>query len=277
MKILYKGYEIYCGADTVSFEGALGILRLSHKYQMEHLKSCILKLLRRSWPLDYTVYKMVFNSLTDTQKSSRISQSIKLINAARLTACYDLLPAAFFELTNADWETWTPEVGDGAEPLCLGDWVRLMRGKVLWAERLRTLECAGISHNYKAYIWDDPSRDSGGQPMSIFETRSEFDACKDKPTRQGHQENVDYCAVTFTNLKSLVGRKTLDGYSVVDGCKSWTFETFQAEAACEGCAKWMDSLIADKELEIWENVVADFDLPQMNLDGYTTTSLKLLL
>lgn len=52
---------------------------------------------------------------------------------------------------------------------------------------------------------------------------------------------------------------------------------FQAEEARDGCAKWIDSLIKDKEMEIWNNVTEDLDLPKVNVNEDRMMSPTLLL
>lgn len=233
---------------------------------MEQLKSSIVGLLKRSWPLNHEEYHQVTVSLIPTHRRRRIRRSIQLINVARLTGCHELLPPAFFELANSDCTTWTSEV-DGAELLCSADWLRMMKGKALWIKRFNSLISAGLWHEPEggptAHVWRSCQRDS------IFQIRGQFSTCVYYNT---HNEYARYCMTAFECLKSWVGTCLLGGESILLNCKAWTSQTFFEDGnVCEGCAQWMNSLIRDKETEVWENMTEDFDLPEVNKDEYRTT------
>ncbi|KIJ40237.1 hypothetical protein M422DRAFT_256773 [Sphaerobolus stellatus SS14] len=260
--VLYKGFELYGNPESLTFSGALGVLRLTHKYQMEQLRLAVVNLLQPNWPLNYEEYKRAFISLSDTEKKERLCRSVKLINVARLTDCHSLLLPAFFEVAKSDSKGWR-DIINGTEVPISEDWHRIMIGKTAWLGRIKTLEVAGMFVNPQAFLWDNDL--PAGQQLSVFKTRSTFlGYYKQKVCK----EDARYCVAVFAALKALVGRAVLDGMSIPDACAMWHSQTFKSESACDVCTDWMVSLIRNKEEEIWENIPDDFDLPKVDPKEY---------
>ncbi|GJJ15882.1 hypothetical protein Clacol_010160 [Clathrus columnatus] len=99
----------YHGIDDIreknDLDAALGVLRLSHKYQADRLYKAVFGLLLESWPLN----RVDYFSLPQNQRQ-RVISSIKLIKTARAMQSISLLPTAFYELAATPFEEWT-EVG----------------------------------------------------------------------------------------------------------------------------------------------------------------------
>ncbi|KIJ40239.1 hypothetical protein M422DRAFT_256775 [Sphaerobolus stellatus SS14] len=269
--VLYKGFELYANPESLTFDDALGVLRLAHKYQMDQLRLSMIKLLQLSWSLNYGEYKQVIASLSVTEKEKRLYKSIKLMNAARLTECHELLLPAVFEVTNSISDGLSGGI-DGIELLSSEDWRRIMKGRASWLRRLETLEKAGNFMSARAFLWDNSLPDE--KRLSIFETRGNFAAGKCTYTK----ESVKFCLIAFKRIKGLVGRAVLDGISIPDACGTWNAQEFKlSEGCCDGCSNWMVSLIRNKEEEIWENIPEDFDLPKVDQKEYKKTHIQHIL
>ncbi|KIJ40235.1 hypothetical protein M422DRAFT_68559 [Sphaerobolus stellatus SS14] len=273
--VLYKGLyysELYANPESLTFDDALGVLRLAHKYQMDQLGLSVVKLLQLSWPLNYGEYKQVIASLSVTEKRKRIYKSVKLMNAARLTECHDLLLPAVFEIANSISDDLSGSI-DGLE-LSSEDWRRITKGRASWLRRLKTLESAGIFKEPQAFLWDNslPAENK----LSIFETRNNFSEGTPKCTNL--KGTIPFCVSVFSTIKELVGRAVLDGISIPDACGTWTVQKFKPSVGgCDGCSKWMVSVIQNKGDELWENVPEDFDFPKVDPKEYKKTHSQYLL
>ncbi|KIJ40238.1 hypothetical protein M422DRAFT_256774 [Sphaerobolus stellatus SS14] len=138
--VLYRGFEqTYRNPESMAFDGALSILRLSHKYQMEQLRLSMVNLLKFSWPLNYETYRWLMGTLSLPERKERLDKCAKLIHVARLLEAYELLPAAFFELAASNCSQWIEGI-DGTTFLSSADWHRIMIGKTAtWPRRFKKL------------------------------------------------------------------------------------------------------------------------------------------
>ncbi|KIJ40234.1 hypothetical protein M422DRAFT_49190 [Sphaerobolus stellatus SS14] len=103
LMVMYRGFELTTDHSMLTFEGALNVLQLTHKYQTEKLHEFII-----------------------------------LINAARLTDTAELLPAAFYELAAYDHSNALDE-DDSTCTLCPSDCERIAIGTQRWYGRYETL------------------------------------------------------------------------------------------------------------------------------------------
>ena len=80
---IWYSSALYDDTETVTLDAALGVLKLSHKYQMDEFRRRVIRWLQRSWPLN----REIFNQRLQAETSSPISQmtqnSVKLINEDR--------------------------------------------------------------------------------------------------------------------------------------------------------------------------------------------------
>ena len=77
----------------------LGILRLSHKYQIEGLQERMKQKLQEDWPLDHSDY-LARRTFLKSQGYG-ILPAAKLIRTAQHCDIKELLPTAFYELACA--------------------------------------------------------------------------------------------------------------------------------------------------------------------------------
>ncbi|KIJ57145.1 hypothetical protein M422DRAFT_40662 [Sphaerobolus stellatus SS14] len=187
--------------DLLGFDGALGVLCLTHKYQMDQLRLIVINLLQKKWLLEHAGYVFI-RPIFDAKE--RNYQCIKLIDAARLTGSYQLFPPAAFELVRGKYAELVDGVG-GAEILSSQDRRYLTMEKASWLRGIRTLEDAGGYTTNKASFWEHglPSN----RQISIFRLRTEVGA-------QAQKEEVSFCLNLFTTLRTLVGGALLDGKSI---------------------------------------------------------------
>ena len=89
----------------LTLDAALAILRLSDKYQMEGLHRGVIRILLESWPLNYDDY--VHRKKQLGSSGSRILDSMKLMKAARQCKAWELLPAAFYEVSATRQKDWS--------------------------------------------------------------------------------------------------------------------------------------------------------------------------
>ncbi|KIJ40245.1 hypothetical protein M422DRAFT_49199 [Sphaerobolus stellatus SS14] len=57
LMVLYEGFALQEAHDEMTFGEALGVLRLSHKYQFDTFYKAIIRSLKGSWPLNRAEYR----------------------------------------------------------------------------------------------------------------------------------------------------------------------------------------------------------------------------
>ncbi|KAF8527205.1 hypothetical protein JB92DRAFT_3107721 [Gautieria morchelliformis] len=100
-------------AQNMSLDVSLGILRLSHKYQIEGMQDEITRKLQEYWPLKHSDYVTRLTFLGSS--GDRIPQALKIIDAAQHCQASELLPTAFYELACA-WGTRWEEIARSLSP-----------------------------------------------------------------------------------------------------------------------------------------------------------------
>ena len=81
-----------------TYQAVSACIRLGHKYQLDHLLEAALGYLRRYYPTDFTTHA----HFPAPPPSFRPIHSIGVVNLARLTGAYDLLPIALYECASLD-------------------------------------------------------------------------------------------------------------------------------------------------------------------------------
>ncbi|KIJ40243.1 hypothetical protein M422DRAFT_256779 [Sphaerobolus stellatus SS14] len=269
LRVLYEGFEIY--AETMSFDAALGVLRLSHKYQMDSLRTGIIRLLKQSWPLNRQDYL----SLSKGEcKVPRITESIKLINAAWCTHTYQLLPTAFYELAIANLSEGPISEREYLNNLSQEHLARLVVGKDRLRMRLHSLQqgCIREAEVLGTLSFWQPDQES--IPLSVHRRTYPGGQCSGTSSMQKfawldltvRDERVPFCLEgTFDKWKSITAKHIFGGYLGIDVlCENITSSTFREAGACSSCAEWMVSILQNKATEVWHNIPADFELPELD-------------
>lgn len=257
--VLYKGFELYVDPKALGFDGALGVLRLAHKYQMDSLTRVVTKLLEKSWVLNHSGHQKLLKSFSRSEREARATKCIKIINMARLTGLSQLLPVAFYELAISNPAEWTERV-EGTCLLSSEDWRRLIVGKSRWMQRLNALVYGCLSVGCRIWMSD---RLEEYRP-SIFTYRNNYTKC----TSPGNfkREGYSVCSKLFPTLKSKLADMAFVGSSFPTWCSVLNSSYFAP--SCTGCSEWMVYILKNKELELWENVSEDFDVPKVDRKEY---------
>ncbi|KIJ40280.1 hypothetical protein M422DRAFT_68581 [Sphaerobolus stellatus SS14] len=278
LTVLYNGFGLYEDTPSISFDEAIGVLKLSHKYQMEQLRKGIIRLLKRSWPLDRDEFVTIMKQSAIYPSASRIRNCVQLVNAAHIADAYELLPTALYELA-----ILKPNPQDQAfmrlRGLSSEDLYHISIGKSRMIERYKSLEIAS-SGDISLTVWDIklPKKDQ----IPIFTERQRYRTCAQQKskvfanqwnaeTNSVEQEvaEVYFCKEVFDSWKKIICECLYhQSYGIGGFSDGITAKYFTTASACSGCAKWMMVLIKNKATEVWQNIPADFDLPEIKPSEY---------
>lgn len=219
--------------ESHDLDAALGVLRISHKYQADRLYKAVLNLLLESWPLNRNEYFAM-----DPEQRRRIASSIKLIKTAHTIDCPELLPTAFYELATIPMEYWAEHGADELTTLSHDDLGRLFLGKSRMLKRYRIFTTKLL----EAYSFNE----YGNPPCCnrrqiLLKLRSELGAAFLDGTPDLEKSSL---------LRSLVDL----------GCKG-----------CRNCEEWLFTLLRALEADIWQNIPIDFNLPPIAVGQYDTS------
>ena len=107
----------------------------------------------------------------------------------------------------------------------------------------------------------------GSSPSkTVFEHHTEFEACA--------SPKHSYCNDGFLALRAKLGKGLLDGKYALPALLVVTHSDLSK--GCSSCKDWYMDLGRNKVQEIWENILADFDLPAINAKLYSTSSINSL-
>ncbi|KAF8479937.1 hypothetical protein JB92DRAFT_3042188 [Gautieria morchelliformis] len=256
---LYVGRK----AQNVTFDVALRILKISHKYQLEGLQQSMKQKLLQDWPVKRSEYIARFTSLGSS--ADRLSQALKLIETAQGCQASELLPTAFYELACA----WGNEWSDMIPHLSPENVARMWVGRARLERRLRPL--VTLNTKMPPSMWT--TTDKAESPITILQYRTEFGECKARLRQcvrvyhNNGDSRVYFCPSVFPNLKGKLGESVLDGMFVLT-----TLQQFRREdlgtTVCGSCTDWFMGILANKTEELWESIPAEFDLPEVNSDLY---------
>ncbi|OJT07015.1 hypothetical protein TRAPUB_2145 [Trametes pubescens] len=119
--------------EPYSMDAVAAIVRLSHKYQIDHLLAQGLALLMEQYTDDFEAWKTPGRALPI---AARDVDAITAINIAHLTNTPSLLPLAFLAVSRAGTNMLRGCVRDGRgiERLAFPDIERVLNGRVAWCE-----------------------------------------------------------------------------------------------------------------------------------------------
>ncbi|KIJ40240.1 hypothetical protein M422DRAFT_49195 [Sphaerobolus stellatus SS14] len=268
LRVIYEGFEVY--GDTMPFDTALGILRLSHKYQMDSLRIAIIRLLKQSWPLNRQEYRSLWRY---RPPGSRVLECVKLINTAWRTHTYQLLPTAFYELAVMSLSQ-DNILSSYLQELSAGDLVRLITGKDKMQRRFHSLleGCVRDQDILSSIsIWQPEEE---GISIAMYrQTYSECGHCRHWSLVDTDDSVVHSCPEVFDAWRSIAAKHVFGGYLRLDDlCENIIPSTFTGAGACTPCAEWMVSILENKAKEIWWNIPTDFELPGLDTVEYNETS-----
>ncbi|KAF8502571.1 hypothetical protein JB92DRAFT_3209486 [Gautieria morchelliformis] len=233
-------------AQDMTLDVALGILRLSRKYQMEGIHDKITRNLLEDWPLNHRDYLRRPTFLRCS--GNRIPQALKIINAAQHCQANELLPTAYYELACA-WRTRWEEI---ASSLSLENVTRLSVGRACSSKRLRTFL---RDKKTPQLMWNS---EKISKPITIFQCRDkEISACRER------KKYGFWCSfeVMFSSFCTKLRDSMVDG-----GFPLAILQQFRREDIstyfCEVCKDWFMEVLANKTRELWESIPDDFNLPK---------------
>ena len=204
--------------QTVTHDIALGIIRLSHKYQINGYFQGMMRKLQVDWPPKYTDYLSRREYLEIS--GWRVLQAAKLIEITQGYEINDFLPTAFYELASA-WGTQGEEI---AKVLSTENVVRLCVGCARVERRSRALESIGFS----TVMW-------GISPRRLFEHRRKFQKC----SRIGEGVNTlrPFCHGVVPAFRNALIQHSSDGFFRLAFLKKCQNIKYSDEKICSPCQK----------------------------------------
>ena len=238
--------------QIITFDLALGILRLSHKYQIDGLQKAIKLKLLEHWPLEHSEYLARLASLETPEH--RIPQAAKLIEAAQRCQANELLPTAFYELSCVRG-TGCLEVSRNISPENVA---RLWIGHACVERRLRSF--VDSNPNTPTRMW---ARANIGEASTIFEYREAFPCCTHSERFVFDFPSKAVCPSTFPTFGAKLAERLFNGTTVLTALQQLSREPL-SKNVCLGCRDWFKSVLENKIQELWECIPADFDLPPVD-------------
>jgi hypothetical protein len=242
--------------QTLSLDVMLGIVRLSHKYQIEGLQQGMQQRLQEDWPLKLSDYLARITFLDSSEY--RVPQAIKLIETAQRCHANELLPTAFYELACA-WGTRWSEIVNVLSPENV---VRLTHGLALSQQRLRVL----TSNSSDLPMWKalPPSE-------TIFKHHASFGSCQ---MYSSYKYDIHYCASGFSVLRTKLAERLYDGLFSLPAIQK--IRLVDLINICDPCKNWYMDILKNKVQELWETIPADFGLPAVDPELYSQSAIKIL-
>ncbi|KAF8502576.1 hypothetical protein JB92DRAFT_3123679 [Gautieria morchelliformis] len=246
---------VFRKAQTMNFDVALGILHLSHKYQIEGLQDAMTQKLLEEWPLSRHDY-VARLSLHGYSADIRIPQALKLIDVAQRCQASVLLPTAFYELACV-WETRWEEL---ARSLSLENVGRLAVGLARFKRRLVTFRKPDTRR--QLLMWDCETSDDD-DPGTIHQYHEDtFDRCAwPCPLYQAYQAKLSECMNCGAFMILALGRIGQEDLG---------------DDVCGQCRAWFENVLANKAQELWESIPDDFNLPKVDAHLYSQSQVKML-
>ncbi|KAF8502573.1 hypothetical protein JB92DRAFT_3145916 [Gautieria morchelliformis] len=249
-------------AQNMTLDVALGILRLSHKYQIEGIRDEITRRLLEDWPLRHSDYITRLTFLGSS--GNRIPQALKIIDAAQHCQASELLPTAFYELACA-WGTRWEEI---VVSLSLENLARLSVGCARSEQRLRTF---ARDQETPRLMWN---RENVSEPITIFQYRAkDFSRCHKTPRQLA--DALCPSESTFPAFCTKLGEYTMDAVFPITALQRFRREDLGRDV-CEVCKDWFMKVLANKIQELWESIPDDFNLPKVSPHFYSHSQIKML-
>jgi hypothetical protein len=233
--------------QTLDLDVMLGIMRLSHKYQIEGLQQGMQQRLQEDWPLKYSDYLARLKFLGSP--GYRIPQAIKLIETAQRCQAHELLPTAFYELACA-WGTGWAEISNVLSPENV---VRLTHGLARSQQRLRE-----FLDGENAVIW------KASPPQTIWDNRDSYGACSD----------VCGSGDGWSIVQNKLSEHVFDGLFAHHALIKCSRNTFMDD--CTSCNNWFVGILKNKVQEVWECIPEDFNLPPVDPELYSQSATRIL-
>ncbi|KIJ40241.1 hypothetical protein M422DRAFT_780739 [Sphaerobolus stellatus SS14] len=240
LRVLYTGFMAY---DTLTFENALGILRLSDKYLFDELRAAVIRLLKRNWPLnreEYIHFKKAY-------PEERNLKCIQLIKTANLTRAHELLPTAFFELAVCDHDILDriqPTDPPSIHGLSQADLSRILIGRQLLIKNCSMT----INHIPRGNIgrgWHEEFCNCSwiDRKLALWN-----DFHLTKWISPGYLPDVDVYGALMKHL-DLTGSTDDEGY-------------------CPDCNRWLIHVCEQAAVNMWKDIPRHFHLPKVDQAAY---------
>lgn len=245
-------------SQRLTLDAALGILRLSHKYQIEGLQQEMVQRLQQDWPLNHSDYHMRLTAFGSQRHS--ITQVAKAIETMQRCQVKEPLPTAFYELDCAWGSQWLQIIG----ALSPENLLRLSVGRERSTLRLREF----INRAGKLEMW------KASRSTSIYERRNAFNNCNADYPQILVTRGTRFCLSGFSNLRRKLSDMLFEGTAVIPALSKCGRDDL-GDAVCGGCKNWYMDLLKNKIQELWENIPEDFDLPAVDPELYSQSTFSL--
>ena len=237
----------------MTLDVALGVLQLSHKYQIQGLQQRMKLRLQEDWPLKDSDYLARLTFLGSPE--FRVVQAAKVIDVAQRCQVHELLPPAFYELHCARGTKYEKI----AENLSLENTARLWLGHARVDKRLRSLVDSDCSAPIRI------SSSGRQQTITIAEYRKTFNGCSESPKPYARSSCI--CPSLFLTFRPILAQRLLDGTSGLTVLQQFRCE--ELKGVCDCCRVWFKKVLEYKIQELWESIPTDFDLPPIDSKLYS--------
>ena len=229
----------------------LGILRLSHKYQIEGLQQGMRLKLKKDWPVKFSDL-MACRSDIGPLLVDRVTQAIALIETAQRCQANELLPPAFYEVACA-WGTRREEI---IRLMSTDNVARLSVGHARSEQRLRAIQVNTLDPMWR------PSLASG--ECTIFHHRLKFPQCKRQPP--------GCCSTMIPVFRSKVASLLHDGFFAIPAIQQ--YKRTDLGNGCEPCKDWFMDVLKDRIEELWDKIPTYFNLAEVDSSDALSRSAK---
>ncbi|KAJ6546873.1 hypothetical protein B0H19DRAFT_1162841 [Mycena capillaripes] len=209
-----------------TFEKVAAILRLSTKYEVEHLRKRALEHLSTGYPTSLAQWRTLEGSLPHATFPVLPSDALATINLAREVACPWVLPTAFYEYCKC---TVPAEIFRGTT----------QEGVLL-----------SLSDPDKQLCLEARERQQAGKDVESFLTTLPLEACTDSSA----------CLRSRVVWMRYLNKLRQDGFWM-DPTETWEHWGFFAEHVCEPCLFSCQMKYEDARQAVWLSIPAMFNLP----------------
>ena len=232
----------------------LGILRLSHKYQIEGLQQEMRLKLEKDWPPKFSDLTALFN-VTTTSPVYAVAKATALIETAQRCQANELLPAAFYKLACA-WGTSREEI---IRLMSTDNMARLSVGYARSEQRLKA-----IQENSSDPMWQ-PSVAS--DECTIFHHHLKFPKCLKRPSSGSY-----YCSPIIPAFRSRVASLLLDGFFAIPAIQKCGRNDLGD--GCKHCKDWFMDVLKNRIEELWDKMSTYFNLAEIDSSDALIRSAK---
>ena len=214
-------------------------------------------ILAKDWPLkhcDYLARLTVLHS-----HGNRISQATELIDTAQRCQANELLPAAFYELACA----WGTQWEDIIKIMSSENITRLCVGRARSEQRLRALQVGSGDLMWKP---------SSPLTLTIFHHRNGFPPCQYHASSSSGTKA--HCPKMIPAFRYKVASFLLNGAFALPAIQQ--FDRDDLKDGCNPCKDWFMDVLKNRVQELWENIPANFNLPEVESEVLSQGAIETL-